>query len=178
MFECQICVQTIVGTFSLFYCNSIRVEPHSSSKVHTMGIHNAAISSRGNSWTAIKLRLMAADGSKRAKGQNTIYTCNLFSKQDAWYLESSPHADFHALLTQTRLDRLSSPIKSLMNRRKPYAYILQHHSCCVVHLNSSSVRSTTVPSSSTLRNLLERYIPRNFSMLTSPGKILDSGSSV
>jgi CubicO group peptidase (beta-lactamase class C family) len=56
--------------------------------------------------------------------------------------------------------------------------ILLHYNICCFLLNTSSVRSTTVPSSSTLRNLLVKYIPRNLSMLTSPGIILDDGSSV
>ena len=43
---------------------------------------------------------------------------------------------------------------------------------------TNSVRSTTVPSSSTLRNLRVKYIPRNLSILTSPGKTFDDGSSV
>ena len=47
------------------------------------------------------------------------------------------------------------------------------------HLRTTnSVRSTTVPSSSTLRNLRVKYIPRNLSILTSPGKTFDDGSSV
>lgn len=92
---------------------------------------------------------------------NCYYPCSTFCAISFLYPHFYPNKSFTLSRTPYKLLRTSS---------------IKHASH---HLRTTnSVRSTTVPSSSTLRNLRVKYIPRNLSILTSPGKTFDDGSSV